>query len=148
MLQKLPLVLCSRHFFSLNLSQSVFRCVSNGTNNIPPTPPFIFAYMQRPVALEHITLLEAARSWSFFANRKTNPWKQNLHHKIVRVYPQFLSIPTFDSSYFEPFCWSKLLLYKPFCSIRLDIGTTSSEMISHWHHIKDTYVVWHVERAQ
>ena len=71
-----------------------------------------------------------------------------MHHKIVRVYPQFISIPPFDSSSFEPFCWSELLLYKPFRSIHQDIRTTTSEIISHWHHIKGTYVVWHVERSQ
>ena len=61
---------------------------------------------------------------------------------------QFTYVPLFDSSTFEPFCWSELLLYKPFCSFHHDIGKTSSEIISHWHHIKDTYVVWHVEHAQ
>ena len=148
MLQNIPLVLCSRHFFLLNVSQSVFCCVCNGTNNTPPTPPFIFAYMQRPLSLEHLTLLEAARSWSFFANREKNPWKQNLCDKIVRVYPHFTSIPPSDSSSFELFCWSELILYKPFRSIPHDIGTTASEIISHWHQIKGTYVVWHIERAE
>ena len=71
-----------------------------------------------------------------------------MRHKIVKLYPQFNSIPPFDSSSFEPFCWSELLLYKHFRSIPHDIGTTTSEIISHWHHIKGTYVVWHVERAQ
>ena len=68
--------------------------------------------------------------------------------KIVRVFPQFTSIPPFDSSTFELFCQSELLLYKPFRALLKDIGTTSSEIISHWHHIKGTYVVWHVEHAQ
>ena len=104
--------------------------------------------MERTLALEHLTLLEVARSWSFSPNRKKNPWKQNLHHQIVRVYPQFISIPLFDSSSFEPFCWSELLLYKPFRSIRQDIGTTSSKIIYHWNHIKRTYVVWNIERVQ
>ena len=57
-------------FFSLNVSQSVFCRVSNDTNNTPAMPPFIFAYMQRPIALEHLTLLEAAHCWSFSPNRK------------------------------------------------------------------------------
>ena len=114
MLQKLPLVICSRHLFLVNVSQSVFRCVCNGTNNIPPTLPFILAYMQRPLALEHLTLLEATRSWSFSTNRKKNPCKQNLHHKIVRVYPQFLSITSFDSSSFEPFVGANFFYTKIF----------------------------------
>ena len=71
-----------------------------------------------------------------------------MHHKIVRVYPQFLYIPSFDSSSFEPFCWRKLILYKYFHSIPRDIGTTASEIISHWKQIKGTYTIWHVERAQ
>ena len=69
-------------------------------------PPFIFAYMQIPLSLEHLTLLEAARSWYFSPNRKKNPWKQNLHHNIVRVYPHFTTILPSDSSSFKPFCWS------------------------------------------
>ena len=147
MLQKVPLVLCSRHFFSLNVSQTMFCRVSNDTNNTPATPPFIFAYMQRPISLEHLTLLEAACSWSFSPNRKKNPWKQNLCDKIVKVYPHFTSIPPSDSSSFEPFCWSEILLYKPFHSIHQDIGTINSRIISHWHHIKGTNIVWHVECA-
>ena len=71
-----------------------------------------------------------------------------LHHKIVRVYPQLISLPPFDSSSFEPFCWSELLLYKPFRSIPQDIGTTTPEIISHWQQIKGTYNIWHVEHAQ
>ena len=148
MQQKIPLVLCSCHFISLNVIQIVFHRVSNDTNNTPAMPPFIFSCMQRPIALEHLTLLEVARFWYFSPNRKKNPWKQNLCDKIVRVYPHFTSIPPFDSSSFESFCWIELLLYKPFRSICQDIGTTTSEMISHWHHIKGTYVVWHVECVQ
>ena len=68
--------------------------------------------------------------------------------KIVRVYPLFTSIPPFDSSSFEPFSWSELLLYKPFRSIPHDIGTTTSEIISRWYQIKGTYVVWHIEHAE
>ena len=71
-----------------------------------------------------------------------------MYHKIVSVFPQFTSIPPLDSSTFETFCWRKLLLYKPFRALPEDIGTTSSEIISHWHRIKGTYVVWHVERTQ
>ena len=44
MLQKLPLVLCSRRFFSLNVSQTVFRRVSNDTNNTPTTTPLFFLH--------------------------------------------------------------------------------------------------------
>ena len=79
---------------------------------------------------------------------KKNPWKQNLRDKIVRVYPHFNSIPPSDSSSFEPFCWSELLLYKHFRSIPHDIGTTTSKIISHWNHIKGTHVVWHIQRAE
>ena len=71
-----------------------------------------------------------------------------MSHKIVKFFPQFTSIPPFDSSTFEPFCWSELLLYKPFHSIPRDIGTTSCEIVSHWHHIKGTYGVWNIKRVQ
>ena len=111
-------------------------------------PPLIFAYMQRPIALEHLTLLEAACCWYFLHNRKKNPWKQTLRDKIVRVYPHFTFIPPYDYSSFEPFCWSELLLYKPFRSIPHAIGTTTFEIFSHWHQIKGTYVVWHIERTE
>ena len=51
MLQKIPLVLCSRHFFSLNVSQNVFCCVSNDTYNTPAMPPFIFFLFKEPFIL-------------------------------------------------------------------------------------------------
>ena len=70
MMQTIPLVLCSCHFFSLNVSQTIFHRVSNDTNDTPATSPLIFSYMQRPIYLEHLTLLEAAHSWSFSPNRK------------------------------------------------------------------------------
>ena len=132
MLQKLPLVICIRHFFSLNVIQSVFhRVLMTLLRPLQPPCPFIFAYMERTLALVHITMLESAHSWSFSPKRKKNPWKPNLCHKIARVFPQFTSIPPFDSSTFEPFCWSELLLYKPFWSIPHNIGTTTFEIISH-----------------
>ena len=65
--------------------------------------------------------------------------------KIVLVFPQFTSIPPFDSLPFVPFCWNELILYKTFHSLRDDIGTTSFEITSHLNHIKDTSIVWHVE---
>ena len=71
-----------------------------------------------------------------------------MRDKIVRVYSHFTSIPPFHSSSFEPFFWSEFILYKLFRSIPHDIGTTTSETISHWNHIKVTYVVWHIERAE
>ena len=71
-----------------------------------------------------------------------------MRDKIVRVYPHFSSIPPFDSSSFESFCWSEILLYKHFRSIPHDIGTTTFEIISHWHHIKGTYVVWLIEHTE
>ena len=58
------------------------------------------------------------------------------------------SFPFLPLTSFEPFCWSELLLYKAFRSISKDIGTTTSEIISHWRQIKGTYIIWHVERAQ
>ena len=67
---------------------------------------------------------------------------------LLEVYPQFISIPPYGSSSFEPFCWSELLLYKAFRSIPHDIGTTTSEIISHLQQIKGTYTIWHVEHAQ
>ena len=60
--------------------------------------------------------------------------------------PRFFYIPLVASPNYVTFCWSELLLYKNFCSLPDDIGTTSFEINSHWHHIKDTYLVWHVDR--
>ena len=73
--------------FSLNVSHIVFKRVSPDLPNTPPPPTFIVAYMQRPPSLEKMHLVEAARSWSYSAHRRTYQWKPQKTHKIVCVLP-------------------------------------------------------------
>jgi len=75
MLQKLPLSLCNHTFRSLNVNRAVFRCVSQDIENPSSTLNFIVAYMNRLASLESLPLLEAARSWSYSAQRRKNQWK-------------------------------------------------------------------------
>ena len=98
MLQKLPLVKCSRSFVSLNVKKQIFKRVSEHLDGEPPSTPFIVSYMHRPPTLEDLPLIEVARSWTFSSRRKKTPWKQIFPPMVVRVLPRFTSIPLKDSS--------------------------------------------------
>ena len=62
----------------------------------------------------------------------------------MRVYPRFVSIPPRVSDNFVDFCFSELLLNKPFREITVDIGEDSNAIISNWELLN--YDPWHVER--
>jgi hypothetical protein len=42
------------------------------------------------------------------------------------------------------FCWSELVLYKPFHDFHTDIGTTTDDIIQNWENFH--YNPWHVDR--
>ena len=144
---KIPLVLCSRHFFSLNASQTIFLHVSNDTNNTLATPPFIFTYMQIPISLEHLTLLEAAHCWSFSPNRKKIHGNQTCVTRLLESFHNSLPFLPLILQLLNRFVGVNFFYTNLLIPSLRDIGTTTSKIISHWHHIKGTYVVWHVERA-
>jgi len=128
MLLKLPLVVCSRQFVSLNVGRKVFRKISRDGLHCSSENTFVQNYQKRPSFLDHLSLIETARSWTYESSRKKDPWRPRDAHAIVRVWPRFYSIPGEDSEEFETFCWSELLLYKPFHDISTEIGL-STEII-------------------
>ena len=132
--------------FSLNVSHIVFKRVSPDLPNTPPPPTFIVAYMQRPPSLELLPLVEAARSWSYSACRKSFQWKPHKTPKIVRVIPRFFDIPPSTSPLYVNFYWSELLLYKLFHALPHEIGCTDLEIVSAWESFRYNYTAWHVDR--
>ena len=64
---------------------------------------------------------------------------------IVRFYPRFVSILEHVSDKFADFFFSKLLLYKPFHDIVVDISDDSITIVSNGESLE--YVPWHVEQT-
>jgi len=138
--------MCSRSFVVLNVNCSIFRCVSPHSDEPRSIPPFIIAYMEISSSLDSLSLVEAARSWSFSSHRKNAQWKKVNSFVVVHFFPRYASIPsTFDPTYIN-LCWSELLLYCPFRALPDDIGSTDGAIVAHWEHIKNTYSSWHVNR--
>ncbi|XP_059074747.1 uncharacterized protein LOC131874842 [Cryptomeria japonica] len=52
--------------------------------------------------------------------------------------PFELSATNEDTDEFEVFCWSELLLYKPFPDIPTEIGTSKEQIITNWKNFKKT----------
>jgi len=104
MLLKLPLVVCSRKFVSLNVGRNIFRKISRDGLQISSKNTFVQHYQKRPFFLEHLSLIETTRSWTFDSKCKQDPWKPKDVHAIVQVWPQFYSIPGEASKEFETFC--------------------------------------------
>ena len=94
MLQKLPLVTCSRTFIKLNVGRQIFRRVSTDSIDCLSGSIFIDAYLQRPLALEHFSLINLSQQWSYNKARKNEKWKKRIVTAIVHVWPRFSSIPS------------------------------------------------------
>ena len=83
--------------------------------------------------MESISLIDASKYWIYNKNiKKDNKWSRRKKIVIVRVYPRFVSILERVSDRFVDFCFSKFLLYKPFCDIVVDIGDDSIAIVSNW----------------
>ena len=67
---------------------------------------FVQYYQKRPFFLEHLSLIETTRYFTFDSEHKKDPWKPRDVHAIVQVWPQFYSIPSEGSEEFETFCWT------------------------------------------
>ena len=132
MLLKLPLVVCSRKFFPLNVGRKVFQRLSTDPHKFSSHNGFADIYRNRLDFLEHLCMIETTRSWTFSVHRKIEQWKPRDMHAIVRVWPQFYSSPSEDSDDFETFCFIELLLYKPFRNISTDIGLLTDRIIENW----------------
>ena len=56
---------------------------------------FIEGYMDRSYAMESVTLIDVARSWTYNSKRKQdNKWQARTMVAIVRVFPRFTNIPS------------------------------------------------------
>ena len=121
------------------------RKVSSNPQDFEVQESFIDVYKKRPSFLGGICMIETTRSWSYDVRRKKHPWKPRKAHAIIRVWPRFHSVPKEDSEHFESFCWSELLLYKPFQNIEEEIGLDSNTIIENWRNLR--YRAWHVDRA-
>jgi len=129
MLLKVTLVVCNRKLFSINVGRKVCKKVSNDLHQFSSPDSFLQIYQNQPSFLDHFSMIEIGISWTFDGKRKKEPWKHKDFHAIVRVWPHFYSIPSEASDEFETFCWTELLLYKPFHNIPIDIGLSSETMI-------------------
>eukprot|EP01018_Ginkgo_biloba_P011228 Gb_05719 [translate_table: standard] len=146
MLLSLPLIECSRAFVVLNVGRKVFQKIQRHHGFIVPDNSFIHAYMDRPPQMEHLPLIEVARSWTYSERRKNEPWKPREKAAVVRVWPHFHAAPSDDSEQFEEFCWSELVLYKPFRTFDVDIGIVKEVIIERWRSFR--YHAWHIKRAE
>ncbi|XP_057840713.1 uncharacterized protein LOC131050530 [Cryptomeria japonica] len=145
MLQKLPLINCSRHFVSLNVSRKVLHRITNQNDTAELYKSYISAYMERPIELGKVSLLQSAQQFSYNGQRKKHKWQRLQKQAIVNVYPQFKSSPNEDDDNFEAYCWSELLLYKPFRHIPIDIGASTDQIIANWKLLyMDGYSRWHI----
>ena len=63
---------------------------------------------------------------------------------IVRVFSRFSSAPARENDKFVEFCWSELVLYKPFRDFHQDIGMTSDDIVQNWDNFH--YNPWHIDR--
>lgn len=148
MLLELPLVESSRKFINLNVSTEVFKRAVEDVekNDDEQTVSFIDAYRNRPFSMEAILLIDAAKSWIYNLKRKSeNKWNARKRATIVRVFPRFVSVPTRGSEKWFTFCFSELLLYKPFCNIERDIGNNNDTIQTNWDNFN--YNQWHMQRT-
>ena len=106
MFLRLPLVVFSQKFVSLNVGRKVFRKISRDSIQWSSQNTFIQHYQKRPFFLGHLSLIETTRSWTFDSKRKRDPWKTRDVHAIVRVWPCFYSMSSEDLDEFETFYWT------------------------------------------
>ena len=85
MLQKLPLVTCSRSFTKLIVGHQIFHRVSLESINYLCGFRFIGAYLQQPPTLDPFYLVDLAQQWSYNQGHKIEKWKKITIPTIVHV---------------------------------------------------------------
>ncbi|XP_059068265.1 ATP-dependent DNA helicase pfh1-like [Cryptomeria japonica] len=101
--------------------------------------------MERPIELEKVSLIQSTQQFSYNSQRKKHKWQKLQKQAIVNVYPQFKTSPSEVDENFEAYCWSELLLYKPFRHIPTDIGTSPDQIIANWKLLyMHGYIHWHI----
>ena len=79
--------------------------------------------------MEHLALLDVAKSWSHDKHRHGEKWLPRRDATIVCVFPRFNSVPGQEDEKFVEFCWPELVLYKTFYDFQKDMGHTSNEIV-------------------
>lgn len=145
MLLKLPLISCTRQIVTLKVGKRIFQRIANCDEGSQISISFISNDMKPPSELANLTLLRLAQLYTYSEQCKSCKWLKRKLLAIVNVYPQHKSLPLQDDNSFESFCWSELLLYKPFRIIPLHIGNSTEENIINWKHLQSTdYIHWYV----
>ncbi|XP_059070535.1 uncharacterized protein LOC131860176 [Cryptomeria japonica] len=145
MLQKLPLISCSRHFVSLNVSRKALHRIAEQNDNAELSKSYISTYMERSIELESISLIQSTQQFSYNTQQKKHQWQKLQKQAIVNVYPHFKTSPPEVDDNFEAYCWSELLLYKPFRNIPTDIRTSPAQIIANWKLLCiHGYTRWHI----
>ena len=144
LLLELPLCESSRRFVVVNVGRKVFKQVKVDANHDHNENSLIEAYTKRPIEMESLPLIEVARSWSYDKRRHGDKWLPRINTAIVRVFPRFSSAPARENDKFVEFCWSELVLYKPFRDFHQDIGMTSDDIVQNWDNFH--YNPWHIDR--
>jgi hypothetical protein len=122
MLQKLSLVTCNHTFTKLNVVCQIFCRVSHDLSNYLSSSNFTDTYLIHLVLLEPICMIDLRKHWTYNQAWKNEKWKKRQIPTIFHVWPLFTTIPNKESNTVVEFCWSELLLYKPFRSFSKDIG--------------------------
>ncbi len=121
--------------------------INDDGNEEELTKSFVDGYKTRPLCMEGISLIDAARSWLYNPKRRgDNKWSPRNKAVIVRVFPRYFTIPPRDSDKWVDFCLSKLILYKPFRNVERDIGRDDDTIVENWDSLN--YNPWHVRRQE
>lgn len=94
--------------------------------------------MQCPLELDKMPLIQSTQMYSYIHQHKKEKWLRRKQKAIVNVHLRFKEPPNEDNKNFEIFCRSKLLIYKPFHNILINIGVTKEKIISNWRLLKAT----------
>ena len=73
-------------------------------------------------------------------------WKQRASNAIVCVNPCYIAIAAKKNKNYVSFCWTELLLYKPFHNIPTDIGASAEQIEHNWETYAGQYKPWHVRK--
>ena len=83
------------------------------------------------------------RSRSYEKCRKGDKWLPLKETTIVRVFPRYSSILACENEKYVEFCWTEMVLYKPFREFQIDISQTSEDIIQNWENFQ--YNPWHID---
>jgi len=104
LLLELPLSECSHRFVVLNVGRKVFKQVQIETYDADNDNSLIDAYTKRPAHIEHLALIDVAKTWSYDKHRHGEKWLEWKNGAIVHLLPRFNSVPDRGDDKFVEFC--------------------------------------------